>query len=51
MDLAFKQSCSFDSTVYAAQHTLVETRLSAHENAAVFGGLVIQLAGDISIVV
>ncbi len=36
--------------LHSTQHAPVETRLSAHENAAVFGGLVIQLAGDISIV-
>ena len=36
--------------VYAAQHTPLETRLSAHENAGFFGGVVIHYAGDISIV-
>src|SRR6266550_9383054 len=36
--------------LYATQHTPVETRLSAHENPAAFGGLVTHYAGDISIV-
>ena len=37
--------------LYATHHAPVETQLSAHENPAAFGGLVIQFAGDISIVV